>query len=65
MGGVDFDIGPVEIELIIAVVYILFGVYGYQNMELPIGDFLHSTLSGFLTDEVKLKHGVSAFALFL
>ena len=33
LGGVEFDIGPVEFELIFAVVYALFGVYGYQNME--------------------------------
>jgi hypothetical protein len=62
-GAVD-EIGPVEIELIFFIIFMIAGIFGVNGVEKPVVDSLYF-LNGILPKFVMWQHLLSSFFVFL
>ena len=62
-GAVD-EIGPVEIELIFFIIFMIAGIFGVSGVEKPVVDSI-SILNGILPKFILWQHLLSSFFVFL
>jgi hypothetical protein len=62
-GAVD-EIGPVEIELIFFIIFMIAGIFGVNGVEKPVVDSMYF-LNGILPKFVMWQHLLSSFFVFL
>jgi hypothetical protein len=58
------EIGPVEIELILFIIFMISGIFGVDGVEKPIVDSI-SFLNGILPKFVKWQYLLSSFFVFI
>lgn len=59
----EFDIGPVEIELFLTILFGLAGIFGYQVVDESVNQFLPDDLLFLIPDYIKMQH-ILAFVFF-
>lgn len=61
----EFDIGPVEIELILTVLFGLAGVFGYQGVDRGVSEMLPEGVGQYVPEYVRMQHFLAALFSFL